>query len=320
MPRRIAATVAITLGAFAGPAVLSAPAAAQRSVSRTALSPDSLVQRGLIDRAESAYYAAVRARPRDPAARWNLGRFLISRGATRVGMTLVEEAVQFGFNKARADSVLAPVYLELGEYAKLAALSPSPLSGAEKLRLRYLESHPSRTISADSQIVAAYLPATTPSLIGTIAIRVDGRPITARIVNSGPELVLPGSGEFAKRLHVFGAVGVADSIGISRLSMTSVPLTLAPSATSDARVSLQFLARFAPTFDPRAGRVALRASGQVARASTGATEFLTMVTDGQLRILKAGGWTSPTDPDIARILNARRWTLDRRRGTLVVEP
>lgn len=328
MHRWIATTVIAPLAALA--VLPASPLAAQRQSRASSPSPDSLVERGQLDRAETAYYAAARARPRDPVARWNLGRYLIARGATRVGMTLVEEAVQFGFNKTRADSVLAPVYLDLGEDAKLAALAPSPLSAAERERARYLEAHPSRIVAADSEIVAAYLPAATPSLLGTIAIRVDGRPITARIVNGGPELVLPRSSAAAKRLHVFrgaregadsaSSVALADSIGISRLTTTNVPVALSSGATSDAQVSLEFLARYAPTFDPRVGRVTLRPSDDVGRAGLGATVFLTLVTDGELRILKAGGWTSPTDPAIARILNARRWTVDRKRGNIVVEP
>ena len=35
---------------------------------------DSLLQRGLFEQAESMYYAAVRASPRDPNARLQLGR------------------------------------------------------------------------------------------------------------------------------------------------------------------------------------------------------------------------------------------------------
>src|SRR5512143_1475621 len=81
---------------------------------------DSLLRDGAIGRAESLYYAAARARPRDPAARWQLGRYLISRGALRVGATLVEEAVRFGLDPRVGAATLAPVYLQVGEYHQLA--------------------------------------------------------------------------------------------------------------------------------------------------------------------------------------------------------
>src|SRR5689334_11951037 len=97
---------------------------------------DSLLFRGTLDRAASEYYAAVRARPRDPNARFALGRYLLARGATRPGMTLVEEAVQFGLAKRIAAGPLATAYMELGEYQALARLPMSPLTASEKAMVR----------------------------------------------------------------------------------------------------------------------------------------------------------------------------------------
>jgi tetratricopeptide (TPR) repeat protein len=89
---------------------------------------DSLLNAGALQRAESLYYSAVQTRPRDPMARWALGKYLVSRGAPRVGMTLFEEALQFGGDPAVVNAELAPTYLALGEYHKLSALKASPLS------------------------------------------------------------------------------------------------------------------------------------------------------------------------------------------------
>ena len=61
---------------------------------------DSLLRRGLVDRAETEYYAAARARPRDPDARFALGRYLLDRGAFRIGATLIDESMQFGYDRA----------------------------------------------------------------------------------------------------------------------------------------------------------------------------------------------------------------------------
>ncbi|HEY9228130.1 MAG TPA: tetratricopeptide repeat protein, partial [Gemmatimonadaceae bacterium] len=84
-----------------------APAARAQSVAVA----DSLLRRGSLQRAESLYYAAVRVRPRDPNARLALGRFLAGRGASRVAVTLLEEAVQFGGTAAPIAVDLAPLYL-----------------------------------------------------------------------------------------------------------------------------------------------------------------------------------------------------------------
>ena len=51
---------------------------------------DSLLAEGRLASAESAYYAAARARPRDPVARTALGKFLAARGGTRAGAVLLE--------------------------------------------------------------------------------------------------------------------------------------------------------------------------------------------------------------------------------------
>src|SRR3954465_10808178 len=72
---------------------------------------DSLLNAGALQRAESLYYSAVQARPRDPMARWSLGKYLVSRGAPRMGMTLLEEALQFGGDPSIVTPDLAPTYL-----------------------------------------------------------------------------------------------------------------------------------------------------------------------------------------------------------------
>src|ERR1700754_3254136 len=80
---------------------------------------DSLLRRGDFARAESQYYAAVRARPREPHARLALGQYLIARGAMRTGVVLIDEAVQFGLDRRTAAGTLAPAYMALGEYQAL---------------------------------------------------------------------------------------------------------------------------------------------------------------------------------------------------------
>src|SRR4051812_11276028 len=99
----------LRIGASCGALLLIATGAHAQSV-RVA---DSLLQRGSLARAESIYYAATRARPRDPVARWSLGRFLVARGAPRVGATLFEEALLFGGAPTMITPDLVPVYLAI---------------------------------------------------------------------------------------------------------------------------------------------------------------------------------------------------------------
>ena len=85
-----------------------------------------------------------------------------------------------------------------------------------------------------------------------------------------------------------------------------------------ATIGLDVLAQFAPTFDPAAGRLFLRPGGEVAGAV--GQRFATLTTPTDIRIARAGGWASLTQPSIARMLRERRWTFDARRGELVVTP
>ena len=109
---------------------------------------DSLLNAGALQRAESLYYSAVQARPRDPMARLALGQYLVSRGAPRVGMTLFEEALQFGGDASVVNADLAPTYLALGEYHKLSALKASPLSAPERERARWLVARSTKLMRA----------------------------------------------------------------------------------------------------------------------------------------------------------------------------
>src|SRR5687768_11679768 len=95
------------------------PSSAQRAPTPTRQSElaraDALLKAGRVEAAEALYYREARRRPRDPAARMALGRYLASRGATRIGAVLIEEARFFGANPAVAALHLAPIYARLGD-------------------------------------------------------------------------------------------------------------------------------------------------------------------------------------------------------------
>ena len=289
---------------------------------------DSLLNAGSLQRAESLYYAAAQAHPRDPASRWALGRYLIARGAPRVGMTLLEEAIQFGGDAARIGGDLAPVYLRLGEYQKLVAFRAAPISSTERERARWLVSHASKLVAPESSTVVQYKKSNEMSGIGSITVRVNGRPIDATISTHVHGLVLSDTSAIAKRLHAFRAPGasasqnvpaVADSIGFGAYSISAFPVTIGTVVGRQAEIGIDVLARFAPTFDPRSDRVTLHVSGSVPKVATSADQFPTLLTSDDLRILQAGGWVSVDQPAIAKMLSTRRWTLDAKRGQLTVE-
>jgi len=290
---------------------------------------DSLLTAGSLQRAESVYYAAVQAHPRDPASRWALGRYLVSRGAPRVGMTLLEEAIQFGGDGARIGADLAPVYLTLGEYQKLSALRSAPISNTERERARWLVSHPSKIVAPDSSTSVQYKKSNESSGIGSIALRINGRPIEATISTHAHGIVLSDTLGVAKRVHAFRAAGasanqpvpaVADSIGLGGYSISQFPVSVSRlDDKAQALIGMDVLARFAPTFDPRSDRVTLHISGSIPRAAPGVDQFPTLMTANDLRVLQAGGWLSIEQPPIAKMLSTRRWTFDAKRGQLSIE-
>ena len=319
MSTRTAASVAAALLLGARGALL-----AQHADSRA----DSLLREGAIGRAESLYYGAARARPRDPDARWELGRYLISRGALRVGATLVEEAVRFGLDPAVGAATLAPVYLQIGEYHALATLPASSLAAGDVARARWLVEHPPRIIAPDSIIGASYRPASGDGAIGTIQIHVNGRTIDATITARVRGVVVSDTTAVSAQLHRFstgaitnrGVPAIGDSLIIGRLSISNAPVTIASGLDAPALIGLDAFAQYAPTFDPRASRVLLHPTGIPSAVPTGVTVLQTLGVENDLLVARGGGWASLTSPVLGTLLRDHRWTVDAKRGRILVEP
>ena len=91
---------------------LSGPFAALRAQQPSPLLPrtpaDELLAAGRWNEAEDAFYAQSRPRPRDPATRAALGRYLAMKGALLPGIVLLEEAQQFGLDAGVTRSLLTP--------------------------------------------------------------------------------------------------------------------------------------------------------------------------------------------------------------------
>lgn len=309
-------------------AFVATAAVASRAGAQSVRAADSLLERGRLERAESLYYAAARVRPRDPVARAALGRYLAERGAQRVAVTLLEEALQFGGEAPAISADLAPLYLMLGDYHALAVLPSSPLSTGEKTRATWLEAHPTRVIAPDSVLTASFRGANDSAYVGRMPIRVNGRIVDAFVDASSRGLVLSDSTAGVTHVHMFVEKGAprergvfaaaADSLGIGRMSITNAPVSVAPIKVP-ATIGLDLLARFAPTFDARAGRVTLHVSGSLDHVPASAMILSTLAKPADWLVLQADGWMSLRDPAIVRLLHERRWTLDARHGQLVIE-
>ena len=293
---------------------------------------DSLLTAGNVARAESAYYAGARIRPRDPVARWALGHFLVQRGAARVGTTLLEESLQFGGDPVFVGRELVRAYLVTGEFAPLAALPAA--SPAQRERAKWLTVHEPRIVAPDSVITAALAEkassgaADTTSFAG-IPVRVNGVPLTlslssqvqgivvsrAAVGDRHPKLFAAGTDTMAASAEL---LGVADSVSIGRLTMLNQPVTIAnlPSGTQGL-IGLSALGRFAPAANPSTKKLTLRVDGSV-RSEVQGDRLPTLDGASGVSVLRSGVWIA-SPAEVARLLRNRGWTFDAKRGTLIVD-
>ena len=275
------------------------------------------------------YYAAVRAAPRNPDARLRLGRYLLERGATRVGAVLIEEAVQFGLDPATAAPLLATAYETLGDFQSLARLSPAIVGSSAIERARWLVDHPTRVAAADSATLVNFREQLVGDTIGTLPVRINGRRAVG-VINARARGITVGS-DLANTAHVrrFDTavdsgrairLAVVDSMDFGSLTVRNSPIRVDVSgAERGVLIGLDALMRFAPTFDSTAAKLTLHSSGAPGARPAQATDITTLLVDGELLVATAGGWGSIAVPNIARLLRGHRWTIDGKRGRIVVE-
>jgi len=281
------------------------------------LSGDSLLALGRVGEAESAFYAAVRSNPRDPAARLSLGRFLASRGAVRVGTVLMEEARQFGADSAAIAALLAPWYVRLGDYKALGELRHFQPSEAERLRLSWLQNNPTSVRLRDSTVTLRYRAAPRGPGVGTVLLRVGRTELAAAIDPGVSGVVLPSTVRSA--VTVFdGANGTtaAATFTVGAQAFENVPATLTLSGDA-ALIGLDLLAPYSPTFDPTRGTLELHRPDRRWRPWPG-TRVPALYDHAGVRLLLAAGWTPSSDPTVERLLASRAWTWDARRGDVVL--
>jgi hypothetical protein len=286
---------------------------------------DSLLLAGRVYAAESLYYLAVRREPRNPEARLALGKYLAERGALKVGAVLMEEARYFGGDPATVARALAPVYERLHAYRALASLPASPLPYAERIRAEWLRDHPPDVAGPDSASVSYHV--TDGQLLGRVVVRIGDDSVLATIDARVHGLMLDTT--WARRTEVrrFAprtdrdprhAVGVVVDLRLGDFTLTNVSAHFAPQRDSAAAmIGLDVLGQLAPTFDPRIGRMVLRKSGRV--DGVRGVRIATLTNESGVYVVKTETIFPLGHPDIQRVLRYSRWTLDPRRGEVVVE-
>ncbi len=293
---------------------------AQRSLARA----DSLVSAGQLARAEAVYYSVSRQQTRDPEARAALGSYLASRGAFLIGATLLDEALAFGGDTARLAARRAPILQVAGDWAQVAALRRSPLSGAERARAAWLSADPPAMRGEDS-VTVAFFPSSAGALgrfwlvIGTDSLATD-------VDASSDELVIGDYRAFAHRVELFAVSGdggasaaVVRSADLGGIVLTNVPARVdARLGPQRARIGLTMLAALAPTIDAAAGVITVRRAG-LTRAAVGRTRIPLVFTFPGVQIARPDRLVPFDSPAGRAVLATARWTLDARRGELVLE-
>jgi hypothetical protein len=286
---------------------------------------DTLLIAGRVFAAESLYYIAVRRGPRDPVARLSLGRYLAQRGALKVGAVLMEEARYFGGDPTRIAVELAPVYQRLGEYNHLAALPASAVSYGERMRAEFLrDNHPA--ISGPDSATVDYT-VNDSQLLGRVRLIIGVDTVMATIDARTAGLVLDTAWARRRELRRFGTRtstardvnAVTPSVALGPYTFTNVPTHFAPlKGSSRAMIGLDMIGQLAPSFDPRAGKVVLRASGRVPSTFPG-LRIATLTNERGVYVVKGETIFPLGHPDVQRYFRNSRWTLDAKRGEVLVD-
>lgn len=318
---------------FAGVAhgAVAAPVGAQGLVPRA----DQLLRAGRVRSAEVLYFAATRRQPRDPEARFALGRYLASRGALRVGAVLIEEGRQFGGDSARAASLLAPIYARLEDFRALARLRHAALAPGELARARWLETNAPTIVGPDS-VILPLRPTASRDALGVMPFVIGADTVHVEIDPSVSGLVLDRAHARAPGVRAFDAAGaatqpaVAQRVTLGRMNLRNVPVTLGDlGGAGRGAVGLDWLARWAPTIDhARTRTVTLRRSGEVPATGVRRGQRLALMFEipGAGGTPMAGPWIA-VPGGIARLegaevtrIRSARVTLDAKRGELLIEP
>jgi hypothetical protein len=286
---------------------------------------DTLLIAGRIFAAESLYYIAVRRGPRDPAARLALGRYLAQRGALKVGAVLMEEARYFGGDPSRIAVELAPVYQRLGEYNHLAALPASAVPYGERMRAEFLRDNRPGVSGPDSATVDYTV--NDSQLLGRVRLLVGADTVLATIDARAEGLVLDTAWSKRKELRRFGArtslprdvEAVTPTVALGPYTFTNVPTHFAPLlGAKRATIGLDLMGQLAPSFDPRAGKVLLRASGRLPATFPG-SRIATLTNDRGVYVVKGETIFPLGHPDVQRYFRNSRWTLNPKKGEVLVD-
>jgi hypothetical protein len=228
----------------------------------------------------------------------------------------------FGADSGANARTRAPVLQAADDWTALAQMAHSPLTGAERERARWLAVNPPAASGADSVTVA--FEHSSAEGLGRVELVIGQDTLAADIDPNVDELVLGDYAHFAALVQVFsGAAGDRVAV-VQRLSIGDLILEHVPARIDQrlgparARIGLTLLAKLAPTVDAAAGVLTLRRDGRVG-ASLGRRRVPVFFYFPGVRIARADRLVPIESPAGRAVLAEARWTLDLKRGELVLE-
>jgi hypothetical protein len=311
-------TISVLAGAIGALAAPPARAQTERLVARA----DSLLAVGEVARAETLYYAAARRDTRDFAPRMALGKYLVARGAFKIGLTLLEEAMAFGADTLAIAHARTPALQVTDDWVSLAQLAKSPLTPAEKQRAVWLATNAPAIRGADS--VTVRFETSSVAGLGRVSLVIGTDTLAADIDPNSAELVIGDYARYAGMVQVFsGAAGdmvaVVRRAAIGDLVFERLPARIDRElGPARARIGLTLLAKLAPTVDAAAGVLTLRRNGRV-DASMGRRRVPVVFRFPGVGVARPGRFVPIESPAGRAVLAQARWTLDLKRGELVLE-
>jgi hypothetical protein len=278
----------------------------------------SAIAAGRYDDAENSLFDEVRRVPREPSTRGALGAFLASRGRLLVGLTLLDETLEFGGDSATVEGWRAKAWRWAGEYGHAAEqrLAPMPEPWREAMR------RAGTAATAGPKSATIPLEPNEAFGLGRITLGVGTLKFAADIQPVGEGIVLPATVETFAAVEVIGARGdttiaVARQISFGGATFGPVPVTLVAS-TQVARVGLDILGQFTPAFDA-AQRTLTVHRGDFVPTGDALPFYLTF--PGVIFVPRPDAMPVALQAPAGRAaLRGHRWTFDLSRGAIVVEP
>jgi hypothetical protein len=279
---------------------------------------------GRIAAAESLLYLDAAQRPREPAPRAALGRWLVARGAWKTGSVLLEEARYFGADAGAIARDLIPTYERLGAWQSLTGLPATPLGGAERRRAEAMIARGTQWELNDSTLLA-FAPQDS-GYLGVVVMRIGDTQLTGRIDPRTSGVVLDTS--WRRRAGVEGfaesggkaVVGIATRLVLGGLTIARQPVRMVPLGNGlDARIGLDVLGAFRPTFDARRGQLTLRKPVPAKDArSIGIAWMVVETQQGYAVAAPRDSLRLLTSAKLRAQLATKAWTYEANRGVIVV--